>query len=757
MPDDADTPTTDRRAERLAEVHDRAMRGFDVVWSAVQEERAAALFDRRFATIRGAQWEGQGAPVDDDADENGGPARMEVPKFLRPIRRMLGEYRASRKTVDFKPKGDDSDRASADNLDGLYRADENDSNGQAAYDNAFAEAIKGGIGGWRLRARYEDDSDEENEHQRISLEPIYDADQSLFFDLDAKAQDKSDARRAWLLFTLGKEAFEERYPDASPTTFADKLDWAYDWTQPDTITLAEYFEVEDRSVLRRTFRLTLLDKAADDNPDIQPDEQTYDDAELKAEQESGKTLERELRDKGYRQVRQRRIKRQRVRKYLVSGSEVLEDEGYIAGCHIPLVPLYAERSYVDGIERSQGMVRPAIDPTRINNLVVSNLAESANNPSSRVPIFAPEQMDTAIANDWSRWKRDRLSFLLAKPVYASDGDTIIQAGPSGFLEPDPIPETVAALMQVMGGTIDELMGVNAAAETVPANTSAAAIELVNDRGDVNDFLWHDNFALAMQRSGQIWLGMAKELYVEEGRKMVALDGEGKQSLITLAEPKHDGQAQYVANDLTKGKYDVIVDVGPATKTRRDATVKSCLNIAEMATQLAAAGVGAAGDVAFSMLGTAITQMEGEGIDGPRGYVRKMGVQAGWVEPNEEEKQALQAAQEQEQQPDPNVLLAQAQMIAAQAEVTKAETGRLEAETRKIAAEAQATKARADAAAALAGIDRADRAQILAEVRAETDSDRADDELHLEVARTTTEFERHDRDMTQPEVPNGDAA
>jgi hypothetical protein len=714
------------KAERLAEVHDRAMKRFDAIWSVVQDERRQCLFDRRFATIRGAQWEGQGAPLDEDAEDSGGPARMEVPKFLRPIRRVIGEYRSARKTVDFKARGGDSDRTSADNLDGLYRADENDTvgGGQAAYDNAFQEAIKGGFGGWRLRARYEDEEDEANDHQRIAIEPVFDADQALFFDAGAKAQDKSDARYAFLLLTMTQEAFEEAYPDASKGTFTDLPDCDFDWVQGDTITVAEYFEVEDASVLRRTFRQTVLDDALAANPEAVPDEQTHDDAALKAD--DGK-LESDLLDQGYTEVRSRRIKRQRVRRYLLSGVEVLEDSGYEPGPNIPLVPLYAERSYVDGIERHSGMVRPVLDAVRINNLVVSNLAESANGPSGRTPIFAPEQVDGAILDAWASRKRERPAALLAKPIYDAEGNNVIAAGPTGWLDPDPIDPNTAALVQLMGGTIDELMGVNAAAETVPANTSAAAIELVQDRGDVNDFLWHDNFALALQCSGRIWLGMAKELYVEKDREMIAVDPEGKQTRVKLGEPRAADGVVFDLNDLNAGRYEVIVDVGPATKTRRDATVKAQLAIGE---KYAALGDTANAQAAY---GVAVTQMEGEGTDAFRAFIRKQGVAAGWVEPTEEEAAQIAAAQG-EAQPDPNILLAQAQMVAAQAEVEKAKVQAIEAETRRIVAEAQAEKARADAAASLAGIDRADRKQVLEEVRAETDSDRQDDRLSLDAAK-----------------------
>lgn len=727
-------------SDRLDDVHERAMRRFDAIWSVERDERAQALRDRRFEAIRGAQWEGQYGLEDGGEQEGPSSARLEVPKFLRPIRRMRGEYRAARKTVDFKPKGD-ADRQDADNLDGLYRADQNDSPaGPTAHtDIAFNEGSAGGFGGWRLRARYEDEGDEENEHQRIEFVPVYDADQSMWF-YGSTHQDRSDAKAGFLLFTMLREDFEADYPDHSPSTFDKPGEgedcWEYDWTRPDDLTLAEYFEVEDESVVRHKYVL----KAMEGIEGIEPDEQWFDEDDLSERRDDGTTLRSELRAKGYRPEAKRTVKRQRVHKYLLSGTEVLEDEGYIAGDQIPLVPFFFEYTVIDGITRFQGMVRPVIDSQRLLNIATSNVADTLAAPTDSTPIVAPEQIDQKLAKDWADRKVKRPALLVLKPVYGDDGQ-ILQAGLSGMIEPPAVSQAAAALLQFSDSAVADLMGETDRPETVPTNTSAAAIQLVNDQADVNDYLWHDNFALALARSGRIWLGMAKELYAEPGRKMVAIDREGGETEITLSEPTYGKSGQYLGNDLTSGQYNVVVDVGPATKTRQDATVRAMLAVGEK--------YAAIGDVenAKAAIGLAVVNMEGEGLDGARSAVRKQLLTSGWVEPNEEEKAALEAAAAQPQQPDPNMLLAQAQLVAAQAEVTKAETGRIEAETRRIVAEAQSEKARADAAAALAGIDRADRKQVLDEVKAETSSDRDDDRLQLDAAKTVADHNRQDmRDL-----------
>ena len=689
------------RSERLAEVHRRAMERFDAIWANAQQERQRCLSDRRFATIPGAMWEGQYAYGDPDAQDAGIP-RMEIPKVHKSLIRIFSEYRNNRVTVDFRPRGNASDTGSADNLDGLYRADENDTRGggQAAYDNAFDEGIGGGFGAWRLRAEYESEEDEENEKQRIRIEPIYDADQSVFFDLDAKHQDKSDAGHAFLLSTISRAAFEARYPDRAASTFAAKLTWDYDWVTADNVTLAEYYDVDEGRVLRRTFRNI-----------VTGDEQTEDDARLTNDPEDdGRTLEAELLATGWEEVRRRWIKRPKVRKYLLSGAECLSDEGVIAGPNIPIVPFYGKRWYIDGVERCMGHTRLSIDSSRVYNMVISSMVEAAAASPIARPVFDPEQVQ-GLETSWARANIDRAPYSLARVLYDGEGKPI-QVGPTTIITPPQLAPNVAALIQVAGQDIAELSGEAEQQDDVPANTSAQAIELVQTRSDMRTFIYQDNLRKAMQRSGEIWLGMARELYVEEGREMVAIDAEGQQSVIKLAEPATDPEAgNYLKNDLTRGKYEVIVDVGPASRTRKDATVKAMVGIAQTA---AAIGMN---DTAAAALSVAIVNMDGEGIDGLRAMERKKGVAGGWIEPNEQERAELEA-EAQNRQPDP-----QTQLVLAAAQQAQAEAAKAQAQT--VESQAKAEKARADAVATLAEVDREDRQQVLDAVRDATEAQGGD--------------------------------
>ena len=91
------------------------------------------------------------------------------------------------------------------------------------------------MGAWRLRACLEDEEDDENDYQRIVIEPIFDADSCVFFDLDAKRQDKADARFCFVLSSMTVDAFKDEY-DEDPTTWDKSINnTEFDWCSGDVV------------------------------------------------------------------------------------------------------------------------------------------------------------------------------------------------------------------------------------------------------------------------------------------------------------------------------------------------------------------------------------------------------------------------------------------------------------------------------------------------------------------------------------------
>lgn len=627
------------REERLAKVHADALAEFDSIQAALREERMLCLEDRRFYSLAGAQWEGALG----EQFEN--KPRFEINKIHLAVIRIINEYRNNRITVDFIPKDGTTGDDLADTCDGLYRADEQDSTAEEAYDNAFEEAVGGGFGAWRLRACYEDEDDDENERQRIKIEPIFDADSSVFFNLDAKRQDKADAKRCYVLTSMSRAAYEEEWGDDVASWPKTIQRFEFDWATPDVVYVCELYKVEETTELIHYFR------GLDDQDMKVPDQELKDDPEKLPM----------LLATGFREVRQKRAKRRRVRKYILSGGRVLKDEGYIAGKCIPIIPNYGKRWFVDNVERCMGHVRLAKDAQRLMNMQLSNLGEIASQSAREKPIFTPEQ----VAGHEMQWAEDNVKnypYLLLNALRDSEGNPQAAAA-IGYTKPPMVPPAMAALVQFTEQAMQDLLGNQQAGEQLQPNMSGKAVELIQNRLDMQVFIYMSNLAKAMKRSGEVWLSMAKDILVEEKRRMKTVDQQGEIGSVELNAPGYDAERaeEVVENDLTRASLDVAVDVGPSSESRRSATVRALTGMMMIAKDPETLNV---------LSAMAMMNMEGEGINEARDFFRKRLVRMGVIKPNEEEAQELQAEM-QNQPPDPNSVYLQAAAEEAGAKAKKA--------------------------------------------------------------------------------------
>jgi hypothetical protein len=624
--------------QRLRDTHAEALRRFDEIQSALRNERLQCLQDRRFYSIAGAQWEG---PLEQQYENK---PKFEVNKVGLAVQRVVNEYRNNRITVDFVSR-DGSPTEMADVCNKLFRADEQDSTANEAYDNAFEEAVGGGFGAWRLKAVYEDDEDPDNDKQRIRIEPIYDADTSVYFDLQAKRQDKADATHAFVLYSVTRDAYIEKYGD-DPTTWPKEVyQTFFDWDTPDVVYVAEYYCIEEVNEKQLIYR------------SLDGTEEKY----LESDFEKDETLEETLAAIGSEMVRERTIRRKRVRKYLMSGGKILKDDGYIAGKCIPIVPVYGKRWFVDNVERCMGIVRLAKDAQRLKNMQLSKLGEISALSSIEKPIMTPEQ----VAGHQVMWAKDNLEnypYLLVNPITGPDGSMQV-SGPVAYTKSAAVPPAMAALLQVTEQDIDDILGNQREGDKIVSNISGDAVEMVQQRLEMQAFLYMSNYAKAVQRCGEIWLSMARDVYVEPKRKMKGVDEVGRASTIELMQPAMDENGALThRNDVTQATLDVVTSVGPSFATQRAATRRTLLSMMQFAQDP---------QIQKMLLAALMQNIEGDGVKDVAKFLRKEMVAAGVMEPTQEEAQALaQAAQNQ--QPDPNVLYIQAVSEKERAQAQKAQ-------------------------------------------------------------------------------------
>jgi hypothetical protein len=654
----------------LYEVHQQARIEFDQIQSALYQERMNCMQDRRFCSLIGAQWEG---PLGNQFENK---PRFEVNKVHMAVQRIINEYRNNRIGVNFVSREGEEEDKLAETCAGLYRADEQSSGAEEAYDNAFEEAVMGGFGAWRLRTEYSDDENPEDDRQHVCIEPIFDADTSVYFDLGAKRQDKADAKRCFVLTSMTYAAYKAEWND-DPSTWPKTITRSqFDWYTPSVVYVCEYYKIEEVSEQVRTYQ------------SIDGKEETLwpDQIELKEE---------EMLAIGWKEVRRKKVKTKKVHKYIMSGAKILEDCGYIAGKCIPIIPVYGKRWFVDNVERCMGHVRLAKDAQRLKNMQLSKLGEIAALSAMEKPILLPEQ----VAGHQFMWAEDNLKnypYLLINPITDANGNPA-PGGPVAYTKPPSIPPSMAALLQITEADMQEILGSPQQGDKMVSHLSGKTVELIQQRLDMQTFVYMSNMSKAVKRCGEVWLSIARDIFIEQGRKMKSVTSSGKMQPVELMKPvvNDEGEIEY-ENDLSDADYDVEVLVGPSSQTKRQATVRALTDMMTLTQDP---------EMTQVLSAMAMLNMEGEGISDVRDYFRHKLLKMGVLKPTEAEAQQL-AQEAQNAPPDP-----QAQYLQAASEQAIAQAAKAQADS--ILSVAKAEETRAKTTETLSKVSMADQERIFA--------------------------------------------
>jgi hypothetical protein len=370
---------------------------------------------------------------------------------------------------------------------------------------------------------------------------------------------------------------------------------------------------------------------------------------------------------GTREIRQKKVKRKRVRKYIMSGGRVLEDAGYIAGKCIPIVVVFGKRWFVDNVERCMGHVRLAKDAQRLKNMQLSKLGEISALSSVEKPILTPEQ----VAGHQVMWSEDNLKdypYLLINPITDQNGNQAV-SGPVAYTRAPNIPPAMAALLQITETDMQDILGNPAGADKMVSGMSGKAVEMIQTRVDGQAFIYMSNFAKGMKRCGEVWLSMARDIYTEEKRKMKTIAPTGEAGMVELMQPTIDQEtgAVVLQNDLSSATFDVVADVGPSSTSKREATVRSLTGMLQLTQDPETAQV---------ITAMAMMNMEGEGLSDANAYFRKKLLRMGVVKPTDDEAEELMAEMQGKPQ-DPNAMYLQAAAEEAIAKAAKARADTVE--------------------------------------------------------------------------------
>ena len=503
-----------------------AMARHKTATEAVRENRREMVDDQKFAA--GDQW-----PDDVKAMRVGRPMQTinRLPAFVDQI---IGDARQNKVAIKVFA-GEDGDVDVAQIYGGLIRSIESRSNADFAYDTALEQTATFGFGAWRIKTQYVDD---ESFDQEIVVERIANS-LNVFFDPASIQPDYSDAEYVFVVDSVTKDEFKQRWPKAAETNFQTEH-VEQGWAAGDMMQIAEYWYKERTPV---TLYL-LADGTVTDQKPTAPE----------------------------MVLRERKSERCVVKMCILSGAEILESADW-AGKYLPIVGVNGKEDLIDGKRVLRGIVRHAKDPQRMYNYW-RTIDTETKALAPKAPVMVSTKQLDGLDDLWS----DALSGNLPYLPYNPDPQA-------------PMPQRLNAGMQDKGFeqaallAVDEMKattGIYSAALGEQGNeTSGRAILARQREGDTANFAYIDNLSRAIRHSARIIIDLIPKIYdTERVVEIMGVDGQKKLERINGAKITEDGAVEAV-NDLTTGRYDLVVDVGPSYTTKRVEALNMMVEIAKM--------------------------------------------------------------------------------------------------------------------------------------------------------------------------------
>lgn len=644
----------------MALTHDEIMQMHDKAYSNGQVTRQRAADDLVFYWV--TQW-------DDIMLEDSQLAyRGEFNIIRKAGRQIMSDLNTNPIQVDFDPV-DGTDPDGADIIDGMYRSDMRNNRSQEAKDNALMEAVVCGVGAWELTNEYKSNRNGDME-QVIRRIPLYEANNNVFWDPNAKLMDKSDADFVSCLVAYSPEGYEALYEEltgeehvGAEVSFASPaISYTFPWMggQSEHIYVARFFH-------RKKVKVTVTVMV-----DMYGEEQEFDEKSLKENED-------ELIDAGWTVAASKTIDRYVVTRYIVSGDGILE-ETIVPGENIPIVPSYGERAFVEGEEHYEGITRLAKDPQRLRNFQLSYLADIVSRSPRPKPIFFPEQVqgfedmydETGCDNNYP-YMLQNMTDLNGNPL---------PLGPISVMPEQTVPQALMLSIQESRAAVDDVANPGLPQDLADPDASGKAVMAMQGRLDMQSYVYQKNHKTAMRRDGEVYASMMRDVFDTERHVILTrVDGSSYEEIINKREIDPNTLEMVTSNDVKNMIFDVYADIGPAfqsVKAQNREELKELIN-----------GMPPGDPTRNILLMEYLSLIDGATFEDVRNYANKQLILQGVREPEtEEEMMMLQKAQQgQQQQPDP------AMMLAAQAEMVKAQAQQMEQQNKAAQLQLDAEKVR----------------------------------------------------------------
>lgn len=519
--------------------------------------RKKSLDDLKFSL--GDQWP---TAIEEERTTDQRPC-ITINKMKQMIRQVTNQERQARHAIRINPADDEATVDSAKILQGLMRNIEYRSESKEAWDHGFDMMCRIGLGFVRIAHEYLEGDTIEQEILIDLVENPF----SIYFDPHCKKRDYSDARFAFVTDALPREQFEIMHPKSELCNLKDFTglgDTQKEWVDEETVTVAEYYYVEETKVTLYQLsdgRVTRTKPTEEDLAEIFDEklqQVVVPAVTIKAEHEK---IERD------------------VKWAKITAVEVLEEED-LKGKFIPIVPILGDKYIVDGKKHLAGMVRDGKDPARVYNYEVTNAIETIA-LAPRAPFIVVEGQLEGHEDEWESSNRRNWAYLTVKG-WDSKGNPV--ALPQRQIYEPPIQAMMAGADRA-DHDLKSTMGIfePSLGERGPEE-SGRAILARQTQSNIANMNYSDNLARAYRHAGRIILDLIPKIYdVPRVQKIVNPDGQVDtavtykgQEQAALAKQMMEKRGIKQALDVSAGRYSLTVSVGASYQTKRQEQAESQL-------------------------------------------------------------------------------------------------------------------------------------------------------------------------------------
>jgi hypothetical protein len=296
---------------------------------------------------------------------------------------------------------------------------------------------------------------------------------------------------------------------------------------------------------------------------------TTTDAEL-AQNGMDKPSKDEFAALGLELVSQRTVEKFEVESILLCGAGELGEWQPWPGKYIPLVRVVGEEVEAGDTVFRHGMIHHAKAP-QVGYNYARNAMMERHGQSTKAPWVATVKQIQNYKGMWETANTKTHAVLIYDPDPQAPGPPVRTPPPQ--LDAAAYQESMIASedMKATTGIYDASLGAKS------NETSGVAIARRDEQGNTATFVYIDNLEDAIETTGRILIDLIPHYYSDE--RVIRLLGEDDEveKFVEINKIMPDGKTW---NDVTRGKYDVVVSTGPAYATRRQEAAENLMKLSE---------------------------------------------------------------------------------------------------------------------------------------------------------------------------------